>query len=207
MCRQRFNRPESPCSTDERVERRMCALCTTSAVGLQKFSLRCEGSAKGHENPCIDDVHRELGSARTELSDRCTCSGLLPARTPFVMEIGGPILAPTIADSVVATALILWLQHPDRPALQILDQAMQAFESEDLNFAFDDELNPPHPFAELVRRAFAPSLNPAEVFAMIVDLEATSPPSRIRIESTGKEWSLAIERFAERYGIWGPRVC
>lgn len=90
---------------------------------------------------------------------------------------------------VVRTALQLWLGLPDASALEVLDLAMQLHSGEDFDFQFECELHPPHPFAELLRQAFAPNL----------DAAAAS-------NTTTLAWDCAILLFAQRYGIWGPRL-
>lgn len=70
--------------------------------------------------------------------------------------------------------------------LHILDEAMAGRYGEDLDFEFDaDEMRPPHPFAMLLRQAFAPTADPLSL----------SPKRR---------WNLIILPFAQRYGIWEP---
>lgn len=103
---------------------------------------------------------------------------------------------------VVRTALALWLELPHASALEILDRAMRAHHGEDLDFQFECELQPPHPFAELLRRAFAPDLHPTELLRA-TELDEPADPW---IDSIARAWDRAILRFAERYGIWGPRL-
>lgn len=153
----------------------------------------------------MGEATREILIGPVELWRPCIHSTVLVSSgSAIVLDIGDSLLSPSPVDSIVATALVLWLEHPEAPALSILDLAMQAYEGEDLEFAFEDELQPPHPFAELVRRAFAAHLNPNELFATIVDVEPESLHLRAPVEAASIEWSLAIERFSERYGIWDP---
>lgn len=166
---------------------------------------RREGLTHGAASRCTSGTSREDLVAPVGLSRACTHSAIFSSGAAVVLDIGDSVLSPSPVDSIVVTALILWLQHPQAPALSILDLAMQAYEGEDLEFSFEDELQPPHPFAELVRRAFAAHLNPNELFATIVDVERESLHLPARVEAAGMEWSVAIERFGERYGIWGPR--
>lgn len=88
--------------------------------------------------------------------------------------------------TVAEVAVELSRRHPHREPLRILDEAMDGRRGEELDFEFDvDELRPPHPFAMLLRRAFAPTINPASL----------SPKRR---------WNLVILPFARRYHIWEP---
>jgi hypothetical protein len=90
---------------------------------------------------------------------------------------------------IVARALELERAHPCLPALQILDAAMDGHHGQDLNFElafptpdYGDWLDPPSPFADLVRRAFdAPS-------------EAFDP--------TSARWQQIIDAFGDRYFLW-----
>lgn len=88
--------------------------------------------------------------------------------------------------SVVEVAIELSRQYPHTDPLEILDCAIGGRYGEELDFEFEaDELRPPHPFAMILRRAFAPTVDPLSL----------SPKRR---------WSLIILPFAQRYGIWEP---
>jgi hypothetical protein len=101
--------------------------------------------------------------------------------------------------AVVSTALSLWAQEPNLPPLQVLDRAMLRHAGEDLEFQFDGEfeLAPPHPFAELIRRAFAPDLDPR---LLVLAIDSSLP----ELESLSAEWHRAVMRFADRYNLWRP---
>lgn len=104
------------------------------------------------------------------------------AQTQAVEGYGFAVVVPSIAEAAVN----LFKRHPHRDPLQILDEAIGSRRGEELDFEFDqDELRPPHPFAMLLRRAFAPTIDPASL----------SPQRR---------WKLVILPFARRYGIWEP---
>ncbi|MBG6082977.1 hypothetical protein [Rubrivivax gelatinosus] len=90
---------------------------------------------------------------------------------------------------IVATALSLAGQHPDWPSLQVLDAAMAGHEGTHPDFevsgpSFSDWLDPPSPFAELVRRAFGMHVDPADFSA--------DPDC----------WQAVIDSFAARYALW-----
>lgn len=81
--------------------------------------------------------------------------------------------------TLVRDALELAQREPTRPALWVLDQVMHARASHCLDFPCDDEeLGAPHRFPELIRQAFAPHLDPAELalmeMALDSDMEITS---------------------------------
>jgi hypothetical protein len=73
-----------------------------------------------------------------------------------------------LSEQIVRRAMDLLMELPEAPAMQILDLAMQgvsghiSFENLDprTRMMWGDHLDPPSPFAELVRRAFAPRLDP-----------------------------------------------
>lgn len=109
---------------------------------------------------------------------------------------------------VVSTALSLWTWQPCLPALEVLDRAMRIHADEDLDFQFDGEheLAPPHPFAELIRRAFAPQLDQIELCMSFVESPLEDRELRTRVARTRRRWNRAILRFAERYRIWEPET-
>jgi hypothetical protein len=106
------------------------------------------------------------------------------------------------AGAVVEIALSLWAHRPMESALSILDRAMAGCEPHDLDFAFEaDQLHLPHPFAELIRLAFAP-----QFVADNVRLTATGTHAADELLSDARyaEWHKAIMCFADRYGLWLP---
>lgn len=106
---------------------------------------------------------------------------------------------------VVRTALQLWLGLPDASALEVLDLAMRAHSGEDFDFQFECELHPPHPFAELLRQAFAPNLDAAAILRES-EFEESDPKMGSGSNATTLAWDCVILLFAQRYGIWGPRL-
>jgi len=105
---------------------------------------------------------------------------------------------------VVATALLVLAEYPGLSALAVLDEAMHRHSGEDLDFQFDPdiELAPPHPFAELIRRAFAPQLDPTEISLSLAGVQFEDAELRSRTIRTRRSWEHAVRRFANRYGIW-----
>lgn len=91
---------------------------------------------------------------------------------------------------IVTRALELAKRHPHSATLDILDAAMEGHHSTHPDFECDscdygDWLDPPSPFAALLRAAFGAHLDQA-------DVDAESP-----------RWqSDVIEAFANRYGLW-----
>ena len=94
-----------------------------------------------------------------------------------------------MAEWIVRKALDLLMEMPSAPAMRILDLAMEGTAGQDVSFEnldprtrhlWSDHTDPPAPFAELVRRAFAPQLDPhvwmllAEGAPPASDLAATS---------------------------------
>jgi hypothetical protein len=114
-----------------------------------------------------------------------------------------------LSDQVVRRALDLLMELPEAPALQILDLAMRdvsghiSFENLDLRTRqlWGDHLDPPSPFAELVRRAFAPRLDPYGWMLMADDGPQDSDAEQHALVLDA--WQDALERFGSRYQLWG----
>lgn len=88
--------------------------------------------------------------------------------------------------SVVQTALELYRRDPFKEPLQILDAAIGHRHGYQLDYEFEnEELRPPHPFAELLRKAFAPWSSSSSL-------------------TPDKYWACVILPFARRYHIWEP---
>lgn len=92
---------------------------------------------------------------------------------------------------VVQRALELAASNPHMPSLHVLDLAMDGQRSQHIDFEVDepaaefcDWLDPPSPFAALLRSAFGAHLDD-------VDVDAESP-----------RWQEVIEAFADRYDLW-----
>lgn len=108
----------------------------------------------------------------------------------------------------MGNALQLWSERPNEAALTILDSVLANQDAEDLEFAFEyDDLHLPHPFAELIRRAFAPHLDPTILLISTLAAEVGDRDWPPQFESAQQDWHAAIMRFAERYGIWNPESC
>lgn len=162
-----------------------------SSVGTMRTCRRASNAARScaKRNTIVrtDDCHKERIAARQHIEvERC-----------FIRDFDG--------GSIVETALRLLKEQPWESPLHILDSALAGYEGDDLEFEFDyDELQLPHPFAELVRRAFAPDLDITELLLTTVDIEPRDPHLRSRIELARDAWQRAIGRFADRYRIWSP---
>ena len=111
-------------------------------------------------------------------------------------------MADTTAQKIIAVALGTRATHPHVPALDVLDLAMQGHEGCDLCFEaapgqpFDDWLDPPSPFADLLRQAFLPdvTLQQARLWTSDDDLLA---------DGFREMWQdEVIEPFAQRYRLW-----
>lgn len=106
---------------------------------------------------------------------------------------------------MVELALSLWAHLPLEAPLSILDRTMARFEPYDLDFAFDaDQLHPPHPFAELIRLAFAPERNAGARVVSPIKSNAGSTSPELLSETMPPDWCGTIMRFADRYGLWLP---
>lgn len=135
--------------------------------------------------------------------DRCSCSsyigdGLQPRLSLRLLEV-------VDAEVVVEVALSLWAYQPMDTALSILDRAMATCEPHDLDFAFEaDQLYLPHPFAELIRLAFAPQFVPDNFPFAPTNTTGSDATGELQSEAGHGEWHKAIMCFADRYGLWLP---
>lgn len=105
--------------------------------------------------------------------------------------------------AVTVSALRLALQRPDLDALQILDRAIEGHPNLG---AFGDEIEPPHPFTELLREAFAPEMDPVDLYVIGLDSDEIDDSNlqQRREELRDKWWNRAFIPFAKRYHIWQP---
>jgi hypothetical protein len=116
--------------------------------------------------------------------------------------------------SIVDTAIQLLMELPEAPALAILDRTMRAhlgthpsFSSFDVTArsvphpCYADELDPPSPFAELVRRAFAPQMDPREL-ALLALPQADTMALELRLSRVREQWREVVDNFAARYRLW-----
>jgi hypothetical protein len=114
-----------------------------------------------------------------------------------------------MAEHIVRRALDLLMELPDAPAMTILDRAMEGVSGhvsfENLSpFTRDlwsDHLDPPAPFAELVRRAFAPRFDP-HVWILLAVPELGGSASTDQHAGALEIWQDVLERFAKRYRLW-----
>jgi hypothetical protein len=94
------------------------------------------------------------------------------------------------AQAIVRRALELSHLHPSRPALEILDLAMQGHLGSAPDFSMrevdgDALCEPQRRFGELLRQAFAPRLEPGRPVA------------------AREQWQREVlTRFADRYQLW-----
>jgi hypothetical protein len=98
-------------------------------------------------------------------------------------------MAESTVHPIVALALSLAERYPGWPSLEVLDAAMAGHEGTHPDFevsrpGFSDWLDPPSPFAELVRKAFGMHVDPSD-FAANAD-----------------RWQAVIDAFAARYTLW-----
>ncbi len=113
-----------------------------------------------------------------------------------------------LSDGIVRRALDLLMELPEAPAIEILDLAMRdvsghvSFENFDprTRAMWGDHLDPPSPFAELVRRAFAPRLDPYAWMLMADQAagDADPTPQKVVLDA----WQDALDRFGQRYNLW-----
>jgi len=105
---------------------------------------------------------------------------------------------------VVEMALSLWIRRPLAAPLSILDRTMARYEPDDLDFAFEpDQLYPPHPFAELLRLAFASEFNAGR---RTLRLTHASVYHEYASDATRRECDRTVKRFADRYRLWLPEA-
>lgn len=116
---------------------------------------------------------------------------------------------------IVDRAIQLWLLKPDMPALDILDKAALGNENCDAEFESADPMNPalvhplydderylPSPFGEILRKAFAPDLDPREML-FATQQDNADAQTQSRIEFALDTWESRVLRpFRIRYGLW-----
>lgn len=114
-------------------------------------------------------------------------------------------MADTEAQAVIDQSLALSPSHPHVHALAVLDLAMQGREGLDLHFEatdpnYSDWLDPPSPFGELLRRAFAADKIRADAAALWV---STDPAHLQELNQLVDEWeAFVVNPFAARYRLW-----
>lgn len=114
-----------------------------------------------------------------------------------------------IAQRIIETALQLASVNPDAPALTVLDEAMEGFRGADPDMEaepgqpFTDWMDPPSPFARLLRDAFAADLTDDPWF--VGDVWADEAPGTTA--SMAEVWrDRVVVPFAERYALWGSET-
>lgn len=116
-------------------------------------------------------------------------------------------MADSIALHIMRQAAALRESHPQASALEVLDQVMEGHHGSDLCFeadsshSFGNWTDPPSPFGELLRQAFAPAeVSPEAAVLWLSAAEDDAPACDALVDS----WqALVIDRFAERYKLWG----
>jgi hypothetical protein len=108
------------------------------------------------------------------------------------------------------------MECPDRPALKILDTVMAQHLDESPDFeSFDptdplhphpvwsDDTDPPSPFAELLRRAFALKHDPLEAALMTEAFQTDDKASCARSDAVrARLQAEVVDKFAVRYKLW-----
>lgn len=104
------------------------------------------------------------------------------------------------AELIIKVALATQKNAPDLPALSILDAVMIRHLGAVVHFgakgqSWTDWLNPPSPFADLLRQAFAPNMSES-------NLEFWDDPRPDLAGATRDLWRfMVVEPFARRYGL------
>jgi hypothetical protein len=119
------------------------------------------------------------------------------------------------SNSIVDQAIQQLCDWPEPPALVILDRAMDGHHGEHLDFescdpltgkrphpAYADETDPGTPFADLLRKAFDPTLDPRELLLLGRAEPASDDQLRVRINAVADRWRRVIEKFGDRYQLW-----
>jgi len=103
-------------------------------------------------------------------------------------------VAPAV--DIAARALLLRLQHPDWPAVEVIDQVMRGRTGRWIDFG--DLALPPSPFALLVAEAFDRGMEPSDWEGL---LRSTAPP-RVR-ELLLQIWADEVwPNFCVRYSLY-----
>lgn len=109
-------------------------------------------------------------------------------------------------------AVELSRQTPSRPAIEILDLAMRSYEGTRTRHAARAALRPDSAcvdplsaFADLLRRAFAPEMDPRELSLVPLQGRSDAPDLQAAVEQATDRWQAVVEVFAERYRLWEAR--
>lgn len=111
---------------------------------------------------------------------------------------------------VVDLALDLLCELPHVAALDVLDHAMRAARGRQPDFRntgptaalYADHRDPPSPFAELLRRAFAPGLDPRDMALVGLLGKTRDPQQQSSARAAAARWQEVIDQFSERYSLW-----
>ncbi len=114
---------------------------------------------------------------------------------------------------IAELAVELEHQLPALKALDALDFAMRDHPAGEDDFEtggpeaqqWRAHLEPPSAFAELLRKAFAPDMDPREL-ALVAMADKTDDPEVLElVRAAGQRWQWVVDRFAERYRLWGRK--
>ncbi|MEF7612575.1 hypothetical protein V4F39_01550 [Aquincola sp. MAHUQ-54] len=111
-------------------------------------------------------------------------------------------MADPIAQKIIDTALALRASHAGVPAIDVLDLAMQGHHGAHLNTdaygkPWADWLDPPSPFARLLRDALAPHL-PDDPYLTGDLWQVSATGTRLLLD----DWDDVVRAFAARYRLW-----
>lgn len=109
-----------------------------------------------------------------------------------------------LAPETMQLAIDLSQQAPQRPALDILDQAMRQCHCDGPAPLAPVDFDPPSPFAELLRQAFAPTMDPRELRLLTQAGQTDAAELQALVEAARRRWYEVIDCFANRYRLWTP---
>lgn len=116
----------------------------------------------------------------------------------------------TTCNPVVDLAMDLLCELPNVAALDVLDHAMRSSRGRRPDFRntgataslYADHRDPPSPFAELLRRAFAPNMDPRDLVLLALRGKSHELHLQLAIASANKRWQEVLDSFCERYDLW-----
>lgn len=116
--------------------------------------------------------------------------------------------------AIVDTAIQLLMELPHAPALAILDRAMKAHTGLAPHWiqfdapaqyrphpCYASALRPPSPFAELIRRAFAPQMDPRELLLLSLGEHTDDSALQSRIRLLETRWQQVLDKFSMYYHL------
>lgn len=111
-------------------------------------------------------------------------------------------MADSTAQGIISAALSTARSHPGLSAVEVLDLAMTGHQGCDICFEagpadpFDDWLDPPSPFADLLRQAFAPAITTEQTALW-------HSPDEFVAAGFRDMWDAdVVQRFGQRYRLW-----